>query len=95
MRRSSRPCTTSNPALRPQKTAAMRRTLRAWRSSRGSCTTMSDTSKMRSGSVCLRFSRTDLRRPGRSDVRTIWYSIVLGLASTTASLPGSTRFRNL
>lgn len=83
MTRSSNPCTCSNPLFFPYHAAAKCRSFRLRRSARASCQHTSPTSKIRIGTRCPRFSRSVFSKPGTSDVRTIWYSAVLGLARRT------------
>lgn len=94
MMRSSRPWTTSKPAVLFDQTAETRRWFRLRRSWLMSWIAMSDTSKIDTGRGSFLFSRTVLSSPGRSDVRTTWYSTVFGLASVMARSLGSARLRN-
>ena len=91
MMRSSKPWTTSNPAVLLLQTAATLRLFRLRRSSDMSWIAMSETSKIETGNGSFLFSRTVLSRPGRSDVRTTWYSTVLGFDRVIARFPGSAR----
>ncbi len=88
-----RPCTTSKPLFLPRKAAAKCRSLRDLRSRWGALKATSLTSKIFIGTLWCLFSRSVFSRPGSRDVRTTWYSAVFGLASLTAVVPSSMRFR--